>query len=171
MTTTEEMHYVVDDPQDGAGAEPLDPGPIREQDDGHFVGDLGPVPEPEPPTPTVSLEALLAALRKLVLPTREVAADDWAAWRVNLNDVATMVVANRQATRTSLLIVNLSGSATAYLSSRANLSPAGVNTFPVGPGATFTLDATGPVYGCTDAGAAAQLAVVAEYDTAGGGEL
>lgn len=170
MSTTE--HYIVDDPI-GDGAEPMPAPPEREPEPGHFVTDPG--PEPPPPEPFVSLplETILAALRRLVIPTREVAADDWAAWRVNLEGAATYVVANRNGGRRKLTVRNLAAAAgpTAYLSSRPNVSPAGINTYPVAAGESVTLDATGPVYACTDDAATVQLAIVAEYDTAAGGEL
>jgi hypothetical protein len=172
--TTE--HLVIEDPQAGVGPERLADPPLRYDPSDPLVAETyepEPPPAGPPPLMALPLETILAALRRLVVPTREISADDWAPWRVNLNDVNTIVVANRHAGRRSLLLVNLAaaGGATAYIGSRINLSPGGINTFPIAAGATFTLNGTGPVYGCTDAGASLQLAVVAEYDTAATGEL
>lgn len=159
------IHYQQTDTL--APAEPAPPEPCWD-DPAQTIVD--PANEPGPPSappatpPAVPLDVLVACLQALVVATREVRANEWTTWRVNLAGVVAVGVANRQPGRRSLLIVNRTTSAGTVYLCRQDATPDGPNTWPLAPGVGAKLEGTGPVTACTDAGVTAQLVVTAEYE-------
>jgi hypothetical protein len=113
------------------------------------------------------LELILACLREIVFPTREVQADDWSAWYINLAGEANVAIANRQPGRRLLKIKNLNSggnTAVAYIGARPNMSQLGAS-WRLGPGVEVSIESGGAVYAMTDTGATVLLNVLAQFDT------
>lgn len=161
MTLTD--HYSTSDPL--IPPEVAEAPPERDDYDGHFVTDLPSSPAPAPHV-AIPLETILCALRSLVVATREVQADDWAPWYINLAGEANVAIANRQPGRRELIVRNLNagGGATAYIGARPNMSQLGAS-WRLAPGESVTIKSGGAVYAMTDPAATVLLNVLAQFDT------
>jgi len=167
MLVSDTQHYVVNDPQDGAGAVPAEPAPCWD-DPSQTIVDAANEPTPAEPGPlpfmAETLASIVAALLACTVRVRPINAEEWAPWRVNLDGTPAMQVANYQPGRISLAIINTpTSTGTVYLS-RQPASPAGPNTWPLPPGYGLELRSTRSVYACTDAGMTAVIALCGEYD-------